>query len=179
MESTLISNHDYMYQSLNEVKLISMPSFKDARGSFKKIFHSLPPLENYHIKQINFVENNSAGILRGLHYQTEPYAEAKIFRVISGAIQLVYFDVRASSETYKKAATICLDDDTSAVLVPRGFATGYAVLRENSSVLYLSDNIYYPEEERGIRWNDPVLDIKWEVEYPLLSGKDKAWKDFK
>lgn len=167
-----------MVNSSNEVKLLTTPSFEDSRGRFRKIFHTLPPLENYHIKQVNYVENKSAGIIRGLHYQKGQYAEAKVFRILTGAIQVVCVDLEEVSKTYKRSFSVILEDASKALYIPRGYATGYAVLRDNSSVIYFSDNIYMPEMEAGIRWNDPMVDVEWKIQGPELSEKDAKWPNF-
>lgn len=163
----------------HQPKLISTYAFKDDRGSFIKIYDtalSIP--EQFEVKQANFVENPVAGTLRGLHYQAGEHAEAKIFRCLKGKIQLAYIDLRKSSSTYLKSGSCLLEYPEEALYVPRGFATGYAVLHSDSLVLYLSDNHYVPGSERGIRWSDPILKIGWQISSPVVSSKDQAWPNF-
>lgn len=161
---------------LADVSVIKSPAFFDQRGGFIKLFNQQASLlENYQIKQVNFVQNKEKGILRGLHYQTGEYAESKFFRVLKGSIQLAFVDLRTGPLNYKKASTIVLDAPDIGVLVPRGFATGYLTLEDHTDVLYYSDNIYMPSAEKGIRWNDPLFKIQWLAFNPDLSQKDRAW----
>lgn len=156
-----------------KVKLISLPSFEDDRGKFRKMF-SMETLHNFHIRQINAVTSNK-GILRGLHYQQAEAAESKLFIANKGVIQLAYLDIDE-----KVSRTVILDSPDQGLLIPRGFATGYLVLSDDSEVVYFSDNDYKPESESGIRWNDPILEhIVWNIESPKVSEKDQSWSDFK
>lgn len=156
---------------LSTVQVIQSPAFVDNRGGFVKLFNQQDPLlENYHIKQVNLVQNKQAHILRGLHYQTGEWAEAKFFRVLRGSIQLGFVEVSTG-----KAATIVLDKADIGVLVPRGFATGYLTLETDSEVLYYSDNVYHPAAEKGILWKDPAFALDWQTDQPDVSEKDAAW----
>lgn len=164
---------------LNDVQVIKSPAFHDQRGGFVKLFNQQAPLlEQYQIKQVNFVQNKEKGILRGLHYQKGSFAESKLFRVLKGRIQLAFIDLRADALDHTKAATIILDQPDIGVLVPKGFATGYLTLEDDTDVLYYSDNIYEPTAEGGIRWDDPLFRIQWLTFNPDLSHKDRAWADF-
>lgn len=159
--------------------LLSSAAFSDERGSFIKIFdRSLPLATPFDIRQINYVENPVAGVIRGMHFQKAEHAEAKIFRVLKGKVQLGYVDLRVGSPTYLCSGSYVLDCSNQAVFVPRGFATGYAVLIDGSLILYLSDNHYAPASERGIRWNDPLLQIQWQVVAPVVSAKDQGWPNY-
>jgi dTDP-4-dehydrorhamnose 3,5-epimerase len=165
---------------LEDVQVIKSPAFFDQRGGFIKLFNQQAPvLEKYEIKQVNFVQNKEKGILRGLHYQTGTFAESKFFRVLKGRIQLAFVDLRQAPFDHTKAGTFTLDSPDVGVLIPRGFATGYLTLEENTDVLYYSDNIYEPSAEQGLRWDDPLFKLQWLTFKPDLSQKDKAWADFK
>lgn len=164
---------------LEDVQVIKSPAFFDQRGGFIKLFNQQASiLEKYEIKQVNFVQNKEKGIIRGLHYQTGTFAESKFFRVLKGRIQLAFVDLRSAPFNNKKAGTFTLDSPDVGVLVPRGFATGYLTLEEDTEVLYYSDNIYEPSAEKGLRWDDPLFKIQWLSFKPDLSEKDKAWANF-
>jgi len=124
--------------------------------------------------QENHSRSDRKGIIRGLHFQFPPYSEAKLFRCIRGAVLDVFVDLRKNSETFGKWDSIELNEDNKKlVLIPRGFAHGYCTLTEISEVLYKVDNYYSKENECGLLWNDKTLNIKWPVEEPVLSEKDK------
>lgn len=164
---------------LKDVHVIKSPAFFDQRGGFVKLFNQQASLlEHYDIKQVNYVQNKEKGIIRGLHYQTDTFAESKFFRVLKGSIQLAFIDLRTPPLTYKNAGTFILDSPEIGILIPRGFATGYLTLEENTEVLYYSDNIYEPSSEKGIRWDDPLFKIPWLAFNPDLSLKDRTWSNF-
>lgn len=161
---------------LTDVQLIQSPAFVDERGSFVKFFNQEASLvQEYNIRQVNFVQNKQANILRGLHYQTGDWAEAKFFRVLRGSIQLGVVDARTGVASPDRASTIVLDRPDQGVLVPRGYATGYLTLSEEAEVLYFSDNVYHPQAEQGIRWDDPAFALDWQTKQPDVSEKDAAW----
>ena len=127
---------------------------------------------------IDFVQHNHSrsgkGILRGLHFQTEP-GQAKLVRCSRGAIFDVAVDLRRDSPTYGGWEGHVLDDETHRQLfVPAGFGHGFAVLGEEADVTYLLSSVYDPDSESGIAWDDPDVAVEWPVEDPLLSERDKA-----
>ena len=144
--------------------------------------------ESYNQKQFeqsglnyNWVQDNQAysskGVIRGLHYQTGPMAQAKLVRVIAGEVLDVVVDIRQQSPTYGKSFSIILNEkNKKQLLVPRGFAHGYAVLSETAIFFYKCDNYYSKENEGGILYNDPHLGIDWKLEAKTiqLSEKDKV-----
>jgi len=118
--------------------------------------------------EIKFVQDNQAkssyGVIRGLHYQLNPFAQTKLIRALSGTILDVAVDIRKGSPTYGKSFTIELSaENKKQLLVPQGFAHGYSVLTETAEVLYKCDQFYNKESEGGIVYNDPALGIDWKV----------------
>lgn len=167
-------------EPLPDVALLESHLFEDERGSFLKVFNRLSDYTRaFSIQQINYVDTSEKHTLRGLHYQTGKAAEAKLFRVVSGKAQLAFIDLREQSRTYLESKSVILDKANKALLIPRGMATGYLTLAAHTRMLYLSDNDYTPNQERGIRWDDAVLNIKWLTDEPILSKKDLNWEDFK
>lgn len=161
---------------LGGVVLVESPCFRDNRGGFVKLFNKqIDFLGTYNIEQINFVQNKEANVLRGLHYQRGAAAESKFFRVMTGKIRLGFVDMREDSPSYLQGATFDLESSEFGLLIPRGFATGYLTLQEDTDVLYYSDNTYQPTLEAGLRWDDPKVNLAWNTENPTVSDKDKAW----
>jgi len=149
--------------------------FQDDRGYFFESYRKSDfPFD------VDFVQENESfsqfGTLRGLHFQTGDYAQAKLVRVIQGQILDVIVDLRKDSETYLKHFSMQLDDQNKQCLfVPRGFAHGFVVLSDSALVSYKTDNYYAPDFESGIHYNDPVLGIDWKLSSAqlLVSNKDK------
>lgn len=128
---------------------------------------------------VNFVQDNqsysSRGVLRGLHYQTGAYAQAKLVRVLQGKVLDVAVDVRPGSKTYGEHVSILLSSENNRQLfIPRGFAHGFLVLSETATFFYKCDNLYNKESEGGIIYNDPAIGINWEMaaESLIISEKD-------
>jgi dTDP-4-dehydrorhamnose 3,5-epimerase len=158
-----------------DVILIEARAFPDDRGFFMESFKESEFTNN----GINtkFVQDNyshsTKGALRGLHYQKDPKAQAKLVSVINGEIFDVAVDIRKNSPTYGKWVGEILSDKNHRLLyVPEGFAHGFLVLSEEADVTYKVNNEYSPENDRGILWNDPDVNVKWPIEKPLLSEKD-------
>ena len=130
---------------------------------------------------INFVQDNQAkssyGVVRGLHFQLDPHAQTKLLRVLSGEIIDAVVDIRKNSPTHGKAYTILLSaENKKQLLVPKGFAHGYSVISETAEVFYKCDEFYHKESEGGIFWNDPSLEIDWQLPAGkiVVSDKDKV-----
>ena len=158
--------------------LIKPVIFKDNRGYFFESFRLDEFRKN--ISDVSFVQDNesrsSYGVLRGLHYQKPPYAQAKLIKVIKGVILDVAVDIRRNSKTFGKYFSIELSEENHFQLfIPRGFAHGFAVLSQEAVLSYKSDNYYAPQSEGAIIWNDPELSINWKIppEDIILSEKDK------
>ncbi|WP_276500622.1 dTDP-4-dehydrorhamnose 3,5-epimerase [Terrimonas pollutisoli] len=151
--------------------------FEDSRGYF---------FESYNEKtfqqqgvNIRFIQDNqsssSYGVIRGLHYQLNPHAQAKLIRVLQGSILDVAVDIRKGSPTYGKHFDIELSaENKKQLLIPRGFAHGFSVLSEKAEVLYKCDAFYHKESEGGIRFDDPSLNINWQIpaDKAIVSDKD-------
>ena len=154
--------------------------FKDDRGYFFESFSARKFREATGL-DINFVQDNQAkstfGVLRGLHFQKGEHAQAKLVRVSEGKVLDVAVDIRPGSPTYGKHVSVVLSDDNFVQLfIPRGFAHGYVVLSDTVVFQYKTDNYYCPESEGAILWNDPVLNIDWQLPESslILSGKDRT-----
>jgi dTDP-4-dehydrorhamnose 3,5-epimerase len=165
--------------ALPEVKLIQPVRHGDARGYFSEVYRE-DALRKAGV-EIDFVQDNQSmsapvGVLRGLHFQTPPMAQAKLIRVIAGSIVDVAVDIRWGSPTYGKHVAVVLSAaEGNQLLVPEGFAHGFCTLEPNSTVIYKVNRYYSPENDRGLLWNDPALGIDWRLEgrEPTLSDKDK------
>jgi len=154
--------------------------FEDDRGWFLE-FHNESTLKKIGIKMSCHRENISfskKGVIRGLHFQVEPFAQAKLAMVLTGRVLDVVVDLRAGSRTFGKVYDCVLDAGTkNMLLVPEGFAHGFAAL-EDSIFLYKCSHEFSKAHESGIVWNDPQLNIQWPVENPIISEKDKLLPTF-
>lgn len=158
--------------------------FEDNRGYFFESYN-----ENVFTDlgiNMHFVQDNQAkssyGIVRGLHYQLNPFAQTKLLRVLSGQIIDAVVDLRENSPTYGQSYTIELSEENKKqLLVPKGFAHGYSVISETAEVLYKCDEFYNKESEGGVLWNDPELGIDWKIppEKVVISEKDSQQPLFK
>jgi dTDP-4-dehydrorhamnose 3,5-epimerase len=162
------------------ILLLQMPAFSDERGSFIKLADlQLDKIRSFEQRQLNCVINKKKFTCRGLHYQQGEFAESKIFRVLKGSIQVVTINIDKRSSYYKHALSESISQPDLALWIPRGFATGYCTLEDETTVLYSSDNDYHPEAEAGMRWDDPCLgNVKIPAyETLIISAKDLAWPD--
>ena len=172
--------------ALEGVVIIRPKIFGDARGYFFESFNQKGFTEKVLGMEYNpedrtlFVQDNesksSYGVVRGLHFQKPPYAQAKLIRVIKGKVLDVAVDIRKGSPTYGKHVAVELSGENHEQLyIPRGFAHGFSVLSEEAILQYKCDNLYAPQAEGAIIWNDPNLAIDWKLdaEDVLLSEKDK------
>ena len=160
------------------VKLITPNIFRDDRGFFSETFN-LRALASGGVTG-DFVQDNHSlsvhpGVVRGLHYQLPPTAQDKLVRVTRGSILDVAVDIRKGSPTYAQHVAVTLSaENWEQLWVPKGFAHGFCTLEPNTEVFYKVTDYYAPEFDRGLRWNDPDLAIKWPVaaEDAILSAKD-------
>ena len=172
-------------QAISDIILIEPNLHGDERGYFVETFRQ-DLLNNVVGSKINFVQDNesksSRGVLRGLHFQKPPYAQAKLVRCIEGCVIDIAVDIRKGSPTYGKHVSVELSGENKKQLfVPRGFAHGFSVLSENAVFAYKVDNKYAPESDSGIRYDDKELNINWGLkeEDVQLSFKDKELESFK
>ena len=157
----------------------------DDRGFFTESFRK-DLFEKFIGKKINFCQENLSeskyGVLRGLHFQIEPFAQCKLVSVLKGKILDVVVDIRKNSKHYGKSFSIELDDNNNKQLfVPKGFAHGFIVLSKTARVSYKVDNYYNLESEHGLNFNDPSLEIDWKInsESIILNEKDTKYPEFK
>ena len=168
---------NFLNTSIEGLVVIEPTIFGDDRGYF---FESYNEKEfEKAIGKISFVQDNesksSKGVLRGLHFQKPPYAQAKLVRCIEGKVLDVAVDIREGSETFGQHVTIELTgENKKQVFIPRGFAHGFLVLSESAIFAYKVDNSYAPTHDVGIRWDDSLLNIQWGVSESevLVSEKD-------
>ncbi|MGG4287977.1 dTDP-4-dehydrorhamnose 3,5-epimerase [Priestia megaterium] len=164
--------------NLEGVVVIEPKVFGDHRGWFMETYNG-KELLNYGI-DVKFIQDNQSfsatkGTLRGLHYQLNPKSQTKLVRCTKGAIYDVAVDIRVGSPTFGKSFGIELtDENKKQLLVPKGFAHGFLTLSEDVEVQYKVDELYSPEHDRGIIWNDPSIGIEWPMSItPVLSTKDE------
>ncbi|NLJ44288.1 MAG: dTDP-4-dehydrorhamnose 3,5-epimerase [Bacteroidales bacterium] len=163
--------------NLKGVFEITLMPHVDERGFFMRTY-DIDEFRKHGLQREWVQENHSRserkGIIRGLHFQIEPYSETKLVRCVRGGIFDVAVDLRKGSKTFGKWEGIILSEENKKMFfIPRGFAHGFCTLSEISEVLYKVDNYYSPEHERGLIWNDPDLNINWPVNDPILSVKDQ------
>ncbi len=163
-----------------DVVIVDPKVHGDERGYFVETFRA-DKLEAFLGYQINFCQDNESkstkGVLRGLHYQLHPAAQTKLVRVIHGSVLDVAVDIRIGSPTFGKHVAVELSaENKRQLLVPRGFAHGFVVLEEDTIFAYKVDNYYSPENDRGIAFDDPELNIDWQLPNRelKLSQKDRV-----
>jgi dTDP-4-dehydrorhamnose 3,5-epimerase len=159
--------------------VIELEEKRDDRGFFARTYDARE-FEQHglvsRISQCNLSFNHRRGTLRGLHYQGEPTAEAKLVRCIAGAIFQVLVDLRPGSPTFHRHVTVELTAaNRRAVFLPRMFAAGYQTLADNTEVLYQVSEFHTPESEGGIRFDEPAIGIEWPLPISEISAKDQAW----
>lgn len=168
---------EYKETAIKGVWILEPKVFNDARGYF---FESWRQSDfDAHVGPVRFVQDNesksSRGVLRGLHYQKGEWSQAKLVRVIKGAVLDVAVDLRKSSPTFGKHVAVELSGDNKRQLfIPRGFAHGFLVLSDEAVFTYKVDNAYAPQSEASIRWDDPDVGIQWPISASevLTSEKD-------
>jgi dTDP-4-dehydrorhamnose 3,5-epimerase len=171
--------------SISDVKVLIPRRFKDARGFFSETYNA-QVLHDLGI-HADFVQDNQSlsvekGVVRGLHYQLEPMAQLKLVRVTRGAILDIAVDIRRSSPTFGRSVAVEISaENWKQIVVPVGFAHGFATLEPGTEVIYKVTNYYSPVHERGIRWNDPDLKLDWgfDEQTAVLSERDRKHPLFK
>lgn len=162
--------------------LIDPEVHRDERGSFTRTFcqrefadHGLTST----FVQCSVSFNTRAGTLRGMHHQLPPHAEDKLVRCTTGAVHDVIIDLRPQSLTYLRHFEVELSAANGrALYVPAGFAHGYITLADNSTIFYQMSSFYEPESAGGVRWNDPLFDIRWPVAVKVIHPRDDAYPDY-
>ena len=174
----------FTFKRLNipEVILVEAKAFSDERGFFMESFKQSLFYENGIITR--FVQDNYShsirGVLRGLHYQKEPKAQAKLVMVMQGEIFDVAVDMRKGSPTYSKWIGETLSAKNHRLIyVPEGFAHGFQALEDNSEVFYQMSEFYSPEHQRGLRYNDPAFGLNWPINATVISDRDGSYEDFR
>lgn len=167
---------DYKETIIQGVFIIEPKVFKDSRGYFFEAWKQQEFTEK--VGAVNFIQDNesksSFGVLRGLHYQKGEFAQAKLVRVIKGTVLDVAVDIRRSSPTFGKYVMVELSEENKRQLfIPRGLAHGFLVMSDEAIFTYKVDNVYAPQAEAGIRWNDPELAIEWPIDPQKVSTSEK------
>lgn len=162
--------------------IIEPDVFRDERGYFCETYNQ-EKLSQLGFNQ-TFVQDNesmsSKGVLRGIHFQKPPFAQAKLVRVIKGSVIDFAVDLRKGSPTYGKYKAVELDAETKKMLyLPAGFGHAFLSLEDNTIFSYKCSNFYNKESESGILWSDEDLNIDWKIDNPILSDKDKILGKFK
>jgi dTDP-4-dehydrorhamnose 3,5-epimerase len=167
---------------LKNAYIIELEKREDERGFFARTWcknefesHKLNPV----VVQSNVSFNKKKGTLRGMHYQSAPYEEAKLIRCTRGSLYDVIIDLRPDSPTYMKWLGVELTEDNYTMLyVPEGFAHGFQTLVDNTEAVYQVSQVYSPGYEGGVRYDDPSFAIKWPLKVEVISEKDKSWPDY-
>ena len=167
---------EYIKTCIDGVWIIEPKVFNDARGYFFEAWKKDEFEE--HVGKVSFVQDNesksSYGVLRGLHYQKGDFSQAKLVRVIKGRAVDVAVDIRKSSATCAKHVRVELSNENKRQLfIPRGFAHGFLVLSDEAVFTYKVDNVYAPQHEASIRWNDETIDIKWPIDINDIKTSEK------
>ena len=162
--------------------VIEIERRSDERGFFARTFCEREFADNglpARFPQCNLSFNQSAGTLRGMHYQAAPLREAKLVRCSRGGIYDVIVDLRVDSPTrFDWIGVELTADNASALFVPEGFAHGYITLTDGAEVFYHMSEFYRAEGARGVRWNDPRFDIRWPLTPAVISERDATYPDF-
>jgi len=172
-----MGNFTFNETKIKDVYIIDVKTYGDNRGYFMETYKESDFKEaglNY-----NFVQDNQSssrkGVLRGLHFQ-KTHPQAKLVRVIKGEVFDVAVDLRKNSPTYGQwVGAVLSEENKRQFMIPRGFAHGFVVMSDYAEFAYKCDELYHPEDEGGIMWNDPAIGIEWpEVGEIILSEKDKV-----
>ncbi|RKS99997.1 dTDP-4-dehydrorhamnose 3,5-epimerase [Flavobacterium sp. 123] len=169
--------------AIEDLVIINPIVFEDSRGYFFEAYNQAKFQENG--MEYQFIQDNQSfskrGVIRGLHLQINPFAQAKLVRVLEGEILDVAVDLRKDSPTYGQHFSVLLSaENKKQLMVPHGFAHGFSVLSETASVMYKVDQLYHKDSERGIRFDDPTLAIDWQLnaDEVIVSDKDLILPSF-
>jgi len=181
VRSIVLRNHDIIMNmnftklAIPDVVLIEPRVFGDDRGYFMETYHQKKFMDNG--IDVSFVQDNFSysikGILRGIHYQLAPYAQDKLVRVVQGEVFDVAVDLRKNSSTFGQwVGEYLSEDNKKALFIPKGFGHGFCVVSDNAKFEYKCSDIYSPEHDRSIAWNDSDIAIDWPISDPIVSDKD-------
>lgn len=163
---------------LKDLYVCDSDAIEDERGAFSRFFcrHELEEvIVQKQVVQVNYSSTSKRGAIRGLHFQLPPAMETKMVRCIQGEVFDVAVDIRAKSPTFLKwHGQILSAKMNNMMIIPEGFAHGFQTLSSDVKMLYLHTEFYSPENERGIRYDDPSLNVKWPIACTELSNRDKA-----
>ena len=168
--------------SIQDLLVIEPTIYGDERGYFYESFH-LEKLENAYGREIKFVQDNQSksakNVLRGLHFQNQPFGQGKLVKVIQGSVLDVVVDIRKESSSYGEYFSIVLSGENHKSLwIPEGFAHGFLSLENDTIFSYKCTNYYHKVSEDAIQWNDVDLNIDWQINHPLVSEKDERAQRF-
>jgi dTDP-4-dehydrorhamnose 3,5-epimerase len=168
---------NFVFPEISGLVILTPDVFNDDRGFFFESYSKKTLSEILKI-DLNFVQDNESystfGVVRGLHYQLPPFEQGKLVRIIKGAVKDIAVDIRENSPTYGKYFSIDLNDiNKKQIYIPPGFAHGFITLSEIAILNYKCTNYYNKESEGGIVFNDPFLNIDWELQNFIVSEKDK------
>ncbi len=172
---------EFIKTKIADLLILKPKVFEDKRGYFFESYNKLIlAKENIMTDFVQINESKSLkNVLRGLHFQHPPYAQAKLVRVIKGSVLDIAVDIRKSSPTYGKWHSIVLSEKNKMLFyIPIGFAHGFVTLEDNTIFEYLCSNFYNKDSEDAIIWNDEDININWNVKNPTLSDKDQSGKKF-
>lgn len=161
------------------VYILEPKVFRDQRGFFLESYSREAFARqglDYSFVQDNHARSEQAGVLRGFHFQAPPYSQTKLVRVVRGRILDVVVDLRKGSPVFGRWLKVELSrDNVLQILVPKGFGHAYLTLEPGTEVEYKVDQVYAPESEGGLAWDDPGLGVPWPVKDPILSERDRSW----
>ena len=171
---------EYIKTSIEGVWIIEPQVFKDARGYFMETWKQAD-FDEHTGQHVEFIQDNeshsSYGVLRGMHLQAGEWSQAKLVRVIQGKVLDVAVDVRKGSPTFGKYVAVELSEENKRqFFIPRGMAHGFLVLSEKATFVYKVDNVYAPQSEVCIRWDDPEIGIEWPIERDKVLTSEKDMK---
>jgi len=163
-------------------QIIELEKFEDDRGFFVNIWNKNKAKENNletELTECNIAFNKKKGTIRGFHYQLPPYEGAKLIRCTKGKVWDVTLDLRPNSKTFKEWISVELSESNFKLnYIPSGCGHAYQTLEDNSEVTYLMTQKYMPEYEKGVRFSDPMFNVKWPMTPSEISEKDLSWKLF-
>jgi dTDP-4-dehydrorhamnose 3,5-epimerase len=162
---------------ITDVVIVALGVFKDSRGAFESVWEEHNPLPlgtGFAPSSVNFSYNTRKGTLRGLHFQQRPYGQSKLVTCVSGKLLDVVVDLRVESSTYKQWISFELSARSGeALYIPSGCAHGFLSLEDNTTLCYLNEGRYMPDQSQSLRWDDPEIAIDWPINNPTMSEKDK------